>query len=131
MYRRLAILSLLIVIVACGAGVGVSRAAITAPFIAPGAADIQVTEVGPGERLITYRMPNPDDGWLTAVARRLSLEGWALAIDRYAWGNTEKYVSTYERSSRFWVVEIHEQTELLGDRGNALIKIHYSVALQW
>jgi hypothetical protein len=89
MLRRLAVLSLALVVVGCAAGLWAARGAVTAPFVAPGAAGVEVAEIAPGERQIAYFMPNPDDGWQTAVARRLSRNGWRLAADRYPWGETE------------------------------------------
>ncbi len=129
MLRRAAILSLLITVAACGAGAWAAHELVTAPFIAPGAADVQVSEIGPGERRITYSMPNPDDGWQTAIARRLSLSGWSLAVDRYQWGGTESTttVAVYARTSHIWFFEIRERAELLGDRSSALIRISYAI----
>jgi hypothetical protein len=129
MLRRVAILSLLIAVAVCGAGAWTIREMVTAPFIAPGAAGVQVSEIAPGERQITYTMPNPDDGWQTAVARRLSLSGWSLAADRYQWGGTEKtiVIAAYTRTSRIWFLDIRERVELLGDRSSALLRISYAI----
>jgi hypothetical protein len=133
MFRRIIILTPLILIVACGGGAWAVREAVTAPFIAPGAADVHVSEIGPGERHITYSMPNPDDGWQTAIARRLSLSGWSLAVDRYQWGGTETTttVAVYARTSHIWFFEVRERAELLGDRSSALIRISYAVDSHW
>ena len=129
MLRRVAILSLLIAVAACGAGAWAAREMVTAPFIAPGAAEVQVSEIAPGEREITYSMPNPDDGWQSAVARRLSLSGWSVAADRYQWGGTEKTttIAVYIRTSHIWFLEIRERVELLGDRSTALLRISYTI----
>jgi hypothetical protein len=74
-------------------------------------------------------MPNPDDGWQTAIARRLSLSGWSLAADRYQWGGTENTttVAVYARTSQIWFFEIRERVEMLGDRSNALIRVSYAI----
>jgi hypothetical protein len=128
-FRRFAVLSLVLVVVGCVAGLWAARSAVTAPFVAPGAADVVVAEIAPGQREISYVMPNPDDGWQTAVARRLSFSGWQLAADRYQWGGTETItaIAVYARTSQFWFLEVRERAELLGDRSNALIKISYVV----
>jgi hypothetical protein len=133
MLRRLAALSLVLVVVGCAAGLWAASSAVTAPFIAPGAANIVVAEIALGERQISYVMANPDDGWQTAIARRLSFSGWELAADRYQWGETEKItaVAVYARTSQIWFLEIRERAELLGDRSNALIKISYVVDYDW
>ena len=128
-FRRLAVMSLVLLIVGCAAGLWAARSAVTAPFVAPGAANIVVAEIAPGQRQISYVMPNPDDGWQTAVARRLSISGWRLASDRYQWGGTETItaVAIYARTSRIWFLEVRERAELIGDRSNALIKVSYAV----
>ena len=133
MLRRIATLTLVLIVVACTASLWLAHRAMIAPFVAPGAASITVTDMALGERQITYFMPNPDDGWQTAIARRLSFSGWELAADRYQWGGTEKItaMAIYARTSRFWFLEIHERAELLGDRSNALIKISYVVDYHW
>jgi hypothetical protein len=133
MLRRLAVLSLVLVVVGCAAGLWMVRSLVTASFIAPGAAGVEVTEIALGVRQVRYFMPNPDDAWQTAVARRLSLSGWRLAAEHYQWGGTETItaLAIYARTSRFWFFEIRERAELLGDRSNALIKISYVVDYDW
>jgi hypothetical protein len=129
MFRRIALLAPLILIGTCCAGAWLVRDFATAPFIAPGAANVQVTEVAPGLRQITYTMPNPDDGWQTAVARRLSLSGWSLAAEHYQWGGTETTttIAIYARTSHLWFLEIRERVELLGDRSSAQLNISYTI----
>jgi hypothetical protein len=130
MLRRIAILSLMLAIAACSAGAWLAIRGVTDPFVAPGAANVHVSEIEVGERLITYTMPNPDDGWQTAVARRLSLSGWSLEADRWQWGGTETTIvlASYIRTSQFWFLTIRERVELLGDRSNAFIKVSYRVS---
>jgi hypothetical protein len=106
MFRRIALLSLLIIPIACGVGVWAIVQRTTTIFIAPGAVNIRMFEVALGERVITYQMRNPRDGWQTAIARRLSLSGWSLATDYYQWGDTEKYKTTYIRNSQIWLLRI-------------------------
>ncbi|MDZ4719549.1 MAG: hypothetical protein SH847_13930, partial [Roseiflexaceae bacterium] len=130
MSHKNAILWLLIILIACGlAGWAIVRRA-TLTFVAPGAADIRVRDVAPGERTITYQMPNPSDGWQTVIARRLSVSGWTLATDYYQWGDTEKYKTIYVRNSQIWLLHMCERAELLGDRSNAVINLRYRVACQ-
>jgi hypothetical protein len=133
MLRRLLILSLALLVVGCAASLWLARNAVTAPFIAPGAVGVVVDEVAAGQRQITYTMPNPDDGWQTAIARRLSLSGWSLAADRWQWGNTDTttVLAIYTRSSRFWFIEVRERAELFGDRSYALIKVAYAFEYHW
>src|SRR3954454_6858405 len=132
MPRRIAILSLLLAVAACGAVAWLTIRSVTGTFVAPGAANVRVAEIGPGQREITYTMPNPADGWQTAIARRLSLSGWNLDADRWKWGGTETttVLAAYVRTSRFWIFTIRERAELLGDRSSALIRVSYSFTTQ-
>jgi len=66
MQRRIALLGLLLALAACGFGAWLALRGVTNTFVAPGAANVRITEIRPGEREITYTMPNPDDGWQTA-----------------------------------------------------------------
>ena len=133
MLPRLAILSLVLALVACTAGVWSVRRVATAPFIAPAAHDVQVVELTPGRRQITYSVPRHGDGWQTPVARQLRLSDWRVPADQYHWGGTETIttLAVYERTSRVWLFEIHERAELLGDHSNAIIKISYGVVFHW
>ena len=133
MLRRIAILTLLLAVVACGAGAWLTIRGVTGAFVAPGAANLKVAEMGPGQREITYTMPNPADGWQTVIARRLSLSGWNLETDPRQWGGTETItvLSTYARTSHFWIFTIRERADLLGDRRSALIRVSYSFTTRW
>jgi len=132
MLRRIALLSLLLAVIGCGASAWLAIRSVTGAFIAPGAANVRVAEIGPGRREITYVMPNPDDAWQTAIATRLSLSGWRLDSDRWQWGNTDTttILAAYIRSSRIWFLTIQERAELLGDRSSALIRVSYSFSTQ-
>ena len=124
----LGIVATLAPLLLCGAGVWALDGRATALFVAPGAAGVLVQRASLAERVIAYSMPNPDDGWQTAIARRLSLSGWRVAY-RDPWGGTDEttVLVTYDRTSQFWFLELHERAELLGDRTFALIKVSYSV----
>jgi hypothetical protein len=132
MLRRIAIVCLLLSVAGCGVGAWLAIRGVTGSFIAPGAANVRVVEIGPGQREITYSMPNPDDGWQTAIARRLSLSGWRLDADRWQWGGTETttVLAAYVRTSHFWFFTIYERAELWGDRSSALIRVSYSLMTQ-
>jgi hypothetical protein len=130
MFIRRAALILLLVVVGCGAGGWLAMRQVLAPFLAPGASDVRVEAVGWGARLISYRMPNPDDAWLTTVARRLRGAGWVLSDEGYLWGNTERYTTIYTRSSRLWFLRLDERAELLGDRSFAQIEVSYRLTTE-
>jgi hypothetical protein len=125
MLRRIALLSPLLILLACGVGAWVAARGLTDAFIAPGAADVRVAEVVLGQRVIAYRMPHPEDGWQSAIVRRLNLSGWSLVTDFYQWGDTEKYTPVYQRRTQLWFVQICERAQLLGDRSNAIISVSY------
>jgi len=127
MIRRLAIFCLILTVLACAAGVWTAVHRATAAFIAPGAADVQVSEIAPGQRVITYRMANASDTWQTPVELSLRDSGWELEANRYQWGGTEQInvLATYIRTSGFWFLRIHERAELLGDRTTAMINVSY------
>jgi hypothetical protein len=127
MLRRTAILILLLAVAACTAGAWLALRSATNEFVAPGAANVRVIEIGPGQREISYTMPNPADGWQTAVSRRLNRSGWELETNPFQWGGTETIttLASYVRTSHFGFVTIRERAELLGDRSSALIKVSY------
>lgn len=125
MLRRIAILTLLALVLACVGGAWAVLRYATDLFVAPGAADVRVAELAPGERAISYRMPNPADGWQTAIARRLDQTGWLPVTDYYAWGDTEKFKTVYRRDTTVWFLKLCERAELLGDRDAANIKVSY------
>jgi hypothetical protein len=128
---RIAIVIVLLILALAGVGVWASARALTAPFVAQGAAEVQIQNNGFGERVITYRMPNPDDGWQTYVARGLASNGWRLTRDGMQWGGTEtiRSLGTYTRTTQLWFVTIRERAELQGDRSTARITVYYVIAL--
>jgi hypothetical protein len=130
MLRRIAIVSLMLAVLACAAGAWATVRHATTVFIAPGAADVQVSEIGLGERVITYRMANADDTWQTPVVLRLTASGWRVEADKYQWGGTDRtnVLATYIRTSGFWFLRIHERAELLGDRTTAMINVSYHIS---
>jgi hypothetical protein len=127
MLRRIAIVSLILAVLACAAGAWATIRYATSEFIAPGAANVQVSEIAPGQRVITYRMANANDTWQTPVELRLRDSGWELEVDKYQWGRTERInvLATYVRTSEFWFLRIRERAELLGDRTTAMINVSY------
>ncbi|MEO7912696.1 MAG: hypothetical protein ABIV47_23850, partial [Roseiflexaceae bacterium] len=113
MQRRIVLLGLLLVLVACGAGAWLTMRGVTNIFVAPGAVDVKVAEIRPGKREITYNMPNPGDGWQTTVGQRLNMSGWRLETDPFQWGGTETIttLASYARISHFWLFTIRERAE--------------------
>jgi hypothetical protein len=121
--RRILPLALVLLVGACTAVGWLALRQRDAQFIAPGAYDLQVVQAGVGGRVIRYRMAQPELGWASTIARRLSLSGWSITFDRYAWGDTANYVPTYTRTSQFWLVRVRERAELRGARDAAEITV--------
>jgi hypothetical protein len=122
---------LALVLLGAGLGVWLLIQPPAAPFIAPSAEGVRVAEQTFGVREISYRVMRPADGWQTQVMQRLRASGWRLAGDRYAWGDTERYIPTYTRVSRVWFVQMEEQAQLLGSREFAIIKLERRMTLRW
>jgi hypothetical protein len=123
--KRIVISSLLLLLLIGGCVLGTIGTAQpdAERFLMPGALDVRVTDVGIGRRLITYRMANPDDGWLARVTRRLKDEGWSAPTEYYEWGSTEKYSNTYTRRIEFWRLRIWERAYLDGNARLAHITV--------
>ncbi len=90
----------------------------------PGALDVEVSNLAFGQRLITYRMANPQDGWQTNVGRRLRSQGWQDPTESYVfWGATEQFSNTYTRHIQLWRIAFWEQALLDGNARNARITV--------
>lgn len=113
----------LVLIGACALGGWAAAQPSANRFLMPGSLDVQITETGVGQRLITYRMANPQDGWLTSTANRLQKEGWDPPTGLYIWGSTELYAAIYTRHVQVWRVIFWEQARLDGDARFAKITV--------
>ena len=132
MYRRLAILCTIAALVACGAAAWAGAQPSVAPFLVPVATDVHVAELGWGQRLITYQVPDPAYGWYSKITRDLKARGWTPPTrDYYRWGSTEGFVNLYTRRTYLWVVSIQEQAELQGTPRFARIILRRSIAIHW
>ncbi len=103
----------------------------SSPLVVGGAADLQIEDRRLGERVISYRMPRPEDGWVSAVGRRLKLSGWLLDTASYEWGNTERFVPVYVREQSILNLRISDRVELRGDRERAVIVSQRSYSWIW
>ena len=107
----------------CGAGIWFAAQPQTGMFLVPGAVDVLVTDLGPGQRLITYRMQQPEVGWNSTLARRLKDSGWIPPDAFYEWGSTQTNNNVYTRRVSFLGVELWEQARLEGNPREARITV--------
>ena len=131
MLVRAALVGAALLLAALGGGAWLLVQPPAAPFVAPGASELRVTDTAPGRRQIAYRMARPEDGWQTLVVRALRRGGWEIKGDRYAWGDTERYVPTYTRHTRLWFIRMDEEAQLLGSRERALISVERRIRFVW
>jgi hypothetical protein len=103
----------------CAAGAWSASRPSIAPFLAPGATEIQVREIGWGRREITYTALGERYAWYFAVASRLESSRW-LPPDR--WGPREQ-INTYTQVKPFWVGYVWEQVDLHGEPNHARITV--------
>jgi hypothetical protein len=97
MGRSVAVVSVLMMLVACsGAGWMATRPPL-GQFLMPGATDIQVTALGWNEWQISYRVPNLPTSWSTAVGHKLEMDRWS-SPDSVGYGALTR---SYTRASSF------------------------------
>jgi len=63
---------------ACVAGSWHTARPPLAPFLAPGAADVRVVDVGMWEQRMSYEAPGPPYAWYFTVGRMLEQQHWVL-----------------------------------------------------
>ena len=74
----LSLIGALLVVSATVFGIRHAMVPPVAPFIVPGATNIQVIALGPGTRLITYQAPGPRCAWYATVTRNLAVQHWKV-----------------------------------------------------
>jgi hypothetical protein len=132
MRRRLAALSLglLGLALACGAGFWLAARPPVAQYVVPGAADVQVSEAGAGERVISYAAPGERYAWYFVVASGLEVSGW---IPPDKWGPADQ-INTYRRVRPLWggyAGYVWEQVDLDGGPNVARIRVRRWVTFPW
>src|SRR5262245_8081170 len=78
MKRVLGLMSILLALGACVGGSWLAVRPPLAPFLAPGATEIQVVNVSTWERQISYHIPGRPYAWYWATAHSLGEQQWTL-----------------------------------------------------
>jgi type IV secretory pathway TrbF-like protein len=82
--RALAIVGLLLLLAACGAGAWLAARPQVAPFVVAGAQDLQIQALRRGEWKISYRVAETQPAWHEALGRELERQVGRQSI----WGAT-------------------------------------------
>ena len=125
--RAVAIAALLLAIAGCAAGAWLASRPPLAPFLVPGATDVEVTELGFGRRVISYNAPGSHYEWYFTVTRNLETSRW-LPPDR--WG-LARQLNTYTRVSPLWFGYLWEQADLHGEPSRARIIVGRWLDIPW
>lgn len=76
MWRKLAVLTLLLSGTLAGTGIWLFCHPSITPFLVPGASDIQVVSTGVWQWQITYDAPGPPYAWYFTLSRTLEAQHW-------------------------------------------------------
>jgi hypothetical protein len=127
MRRPVAALTLFSMLILIGCGVGAWFVALppAGHLITPGASDIQIREVGLGQRTITYQATGGRYEWYFAVAGQLESSDW---IPPDKWGPASQ-INTYTRVRPLWIGFLWEQVELHGEPNHARITMRRWVTI--
>jgi hypothetical protein len=110
MRRILTILATLLVL-GVGAGVWYALHPPVEVFLVPGATDIQVSDMGAGAQLITYRAPGTAYAWRAVVERNLMQHSWVNP----PWWHPGLPDLSYIHWSEFGLGTLWSEVELRGD----------------
>jgi hypothetical protein len=133
MKRTLALIGVVLVVGSCAAGAWRAADPPLAPFLLPGATNIQVVEIGMGERQITYRSPAPPYDWYFTLARQLEDQGWTL---RNRW-RPDGPTPTYDPLVPLWFEReyagvLWEEVLLAPDRGDPQrATVRWRISIPW
>jgi hypothetical protein len=111
MRRKLTILATLLVLGGVGAGVWYTLHPPVGLFLVPGATDIQVSDMGAGAQLITYRAPGAAYAWRAVVERNLVQHSWVNP----PWWHPGLPELSYTYRSEFGFGTLWSEVELRGD----------------
>lgn len=126
MYRRIAILGVLVAVVACGAGGWLALVPQAGELAPPGASDLQVRSLSIGTRLVTFHAP-PGADWASQLDRQLRDQGW-LPPD---YSGASAQFTTYSYVNYSWFGAIWEQADLQGNADNGRIVVRRWLRLRW
>ena len=125
--KYLALLAVLVVVVACGAGVWPALAPSAARFVVPGASDVQVRSLARGTREISYRFDHPNLDWAALLDRQLRAQGW-LPPD---YSGAKVQFTIYSYVNYIWIGSIWEQADVQGEAQRGHIVVQRWLRLRW
>ncbi len=131
MRRALAIVALLFLLAACGAGAWFAARPQVARFVVAGAQDLQVKGLRRGEWLISYRVAETQPVWHAVLGRELERQGWhAIDLGRY-----DGQKANYMRVTPLPVGQLREWAymaiNLYGDQHLAQVRVRRWIELPW
>jgi hypothetical protein len=130
MGRRIAVVGLLIMLVACVIGGSVAARPSPTLFVVPGARDVEMRAQGLGTWQISYHAPGSPTTWYTDVAHNLEAQHWN-SPDRVEYGSLTR---TYSHAVALGFGELWEWAYLTFDPFTphiAQIKVRRWIALPW
>jgi hypothetical protein len=120
-------LSIVALVGVCATGAWASMRPPIAEFLAPGATNIQVRDIGWGQRTISYAASGERYAWYFSIASRLMADGW---VPPDKWGPSSQF-NTYTHVSPLWIGYLWEQAELRGEPQYARITVRRWVTVPW
>lgn len=127
MRRKLAILTLLLVLGGLGAGVWRALHPPIGEFLVPGATNIQVIDMGTGAQLITYHAPGTAYAWRAVVEHNLVRGGWVNP----SWWHPGLPDLSYVYRSELGFGVLWHQADLRGEPNVARITLHCWIEHPW
>jgi hypothetical protein len=135
MKRAFGLIGILLSLGACVAGSWLAICPPLAPFLAPGATEIQVTNVSIWEQHISYRAPGPPYAWYWATIHTIEEQQWTLRTPlRPDLAGMSYNPTTPLRFERISIGLVVDEAVLDPDRRNPnLVRIHVSrrIVIPW
>jgi hypothetical protein len=130
MGRRVAVVGLLMMLVACGIGGWVAARPSLMLYVVPGARNVEMTAQGLATWQISYHAPGSPTTWYTDVAHHLESQHWS-SPDRVEYGSLSR---TYSHAVSLGICELWEWAFLTLDPlapHIAQIKVRRWIAIPW
>jgi hypothetical protein len=129
--RAFAIVGLLLLLAACGAGAWFAARPPVARFVVAGAQDLQVKALRRGEWQIRYRVTETRPVWHEVLGRELERQGWhAIDLGRY-----DGQKANYMRVTPLPVGQLREWAymaiNIYGDQHLAQVTVWRWIELPW
>ena len=135
MKRIFGLIVIILVSGACSAGSWLALRPPVAAFLAPGATEIQVTNVSIGEQHISYRLPGSPYAWYWATIHTIEAQLWTrqtpLRPDLAGTNYNPIMPLRFERVSFGFLVEEAVLNPDQGDPNLARILVYRRIAIPW